>query len=155
MNLNEVSPDLRRERLNYLRFRVRVIGTSVLFIHLMRRNIVKSDNLKMRNMELSLSMDSVYEVVTVKTSFEKKIWATWTPFLSLCLWFTIYTTPAIMLYPDLNQSLYKWLFVNELVWIIDMIRMLVFSKKKGMDRYTAAMKYIKGALIIDLIATMP
>ena len=92
----------------------------------MRRNVEKSDDLKMRARELSLSMDSVFEVVTAKSSFEKKFWATWTPFLSLCLWFTIYTTPAIMLYPELNQSLYKLLFVNELAWIIEMIRRLVF-----------------------------
>ena len=127
MNLSQVSPDLRRERLNYLRFRMRVIGNAALFIHLLRRNIEKSDDLKMSARELSLSMDSVFEVVTAKSSFEKKFWATWTPFLSLCLWFTIYTTPAIMLYPDLNQSLYNWLFVNELAWIIEMIRMLVFN----------------------------
>ena len=106
---------------------MRVIGNAVLFIHLLRRNIEKSDDLKMSARELSLSMDSMFKVNTAKTSFEKKLWAIWTPFLSLWLWFNIYTTPAIMLYPELNQSLYNWLFVNEVAWLIEIIRMLVFN----------------------------
>ena len=113
--------------MNYLRFRMRVIGNAALFLNVLRKSVNKSDDLKMSRKRLNLSMDTVNGFVIAKKTFEEKFWAMWDPILSLWLWFTIYTTPAIMLYPDLNQSLYNWLFINEVAWLIEILRMLVFN----------------------------
>ena len=127
VEIHLVSAALRRERLNYLRFRMRVVGNATLFINLLRRNIIKSDDAKMRAYSLKLRKEHADQVNKVKYGRGGGIWTIWLQIISICLWFTMYTTPAIMLFPDLNESLFKLLWINEVAWIIEIIRRLIFN----------------------------
>lgn len=73
--------------------------------------------------------------------------------LSICLWYTLITTPAIVVFPELNQSLYIGLWLNESIWLIDIFRNLLFQK--GEDTYLSAIKYIKNRLAFDTLAILP
>lgn len=72
------------------------------------------------------------------------------------LWLTLVTTPAIMIFPEMNLELTKYLFINEFFWFLDIVRKLLFSSPvPGEDTYTSAVKYIKSTLILDLLALLP
>ena len=79
----------------------------------------------------------------------------WLCIMSLSQWFTVISTPAIMTFPDLNQPLFFYLWLNELTWIIDIIRKLICTTRPGMDAYAVAVRYIKTTLIFDVLATLP
>ena len=51
--------------------------------------------------------------------------------LSLWFWFNTYTVPAVLLFPDLNQHLYMLLWVNELAWVCEIVRRLMFNAREG------------------------
>lgn len=75
--------------------------------------------------------------------------------LSICLWFNLMTTPAIMIFPNLKTNLYYLLWLNEFFWILDIAHKLLMQKKPGKDPYDMAVSYIKSTFILDLIATFP
>ena len=75
--------------------------------------------------------------------------------MSVMLWFTLITTPAIITFPDLRTTLRIYLNFNEFFWALDIVRKLFLYRKPGQDVYTSAVKYIKSTLILDLIALMP
>ena len=75
--------------------------------------------------------------------------------MSVFLWFTLTTTPAIMIFNDLNDTLKNYLFLNEILWFLDIVRKLLFQNVKGQDTYTSAVKYIRSTLILDALACLP
>ena len=75
--------------------------------------------------------------------------------MSLMLWFTLLTTPAIMLFPEINQQLQAYLWINEVFWMVDMIRKLFFRHVPNEDRYTTTAKYLKSTFVLDFFANMP
>lgn len=53
--------------------------------------------------------------------------------MSFWLWFNLISTPFLILWPDLDQSSKSFwyiLWLNELVWLLDMVRKFV-DKPKG------------------------
>ena len=79
--------------------------------------------------------------------------------MSIFLWFTLLSTPFLMMYPELNdiQNLYYMLWMNELVWVLDIVRKFGDKpkKSKARDIFENAIAYMKSYLIIDLVATFP
>ena len=78
------------------------------------------------------------------------------------LWFNMLTIPFIMLWPDLsnaieNYELWLILWLNELMWLSDMIFKCFIKKNENpnQDQYDNAVAYMKSAFIIDLIAFIP
>ena len=59
------------------------------------------------------------------------------------------------LFPELNETLFALLIVNEVAWLLELFRRMLFNAKKGMDGYDAAITYIKGTFVLDLAATLP
>ena len=46
----------------------------------------------------------------------------WFMNLSIWLWFNSYVTPMIMIFPELNDKLLYGLWVNEVIWILEICR---------------------------------
>ena len=83
--------------------------------------------------------------------------------MSISLWFNLVSTPLLILWPDITEdseskTLYYLLWLNELFFLLDMIRKF-FDPPKGsraaLDVYEIAINYIKGNLILDVVATLP
>ena len=51
----------------------------------------------------------------------------WYVIMSVCLWFTLISTPAIELFPDLNKELFYILWLNETFWAMDIARKLLMA----------------------------
>ena len=72
------------------------------------------------------------------------------------------TTPCVLLWPDLtnveeNKNLWLALWVNEIVWLLEMIRKF-FDKPKNSraaDSWEIALLYIRTGFLPDLAATFP
>ena len=75
--------------------------------------------------------------------------------LSLCLWFNLYSTPMIMLFPDLNNQWIDLLWFNEAIWICEILRKFIFNAQGEEDPYDAFMRYVRSTMVIDLVATLP
>lgn len=79
--------------------------------------------------------------------------------VSFFLWFNVFTTPAIMVFPILNEKIGNWLWLNELIWFLEIVRKLIFQNvqddDEGEDVYNLAVAYIKSTLILDVIAIAP
>ena len=79
----------------------------------------------------------------------------WLCVLCCFQYFNVATTPAIMIFPELNEELMNLLWINEIFWFLDIVRKLLFQYKPGEDTYNIAVKYIKTRLWLDLIALLP
>lgn len=79
----------------------------------------------------------------------------WFNILSICLWVTMYTTPLIMIFPELNESWRNMLMAVEVGWVLDIARRLFFNASDGEDPYVVAVDYAKGQFIWDAVATLP
>ena len=90
-----------------------------------------------------------------KINASKIIDKIWLCVMSICLWFTLATTPVIMIFPDLGPPLLKYCYVNEIFWILDIFRKLLFAHEPGQDAYASAVRYIKSTLILDVLAALP
>lgn len=67
-----------------------------------------------------------------------------------------------MLYPELNseelnKNLYYLMWLNELFWLLDILRKTFDKPKKGTstDVYDIAVAYAKSTLILDVISLLP
>ena len=89
------------------------------------------------------------------TKFETFIERLWLSCMSLMLWFTLLSTPAIMLFSEINQQLQAFLWINEVFWTIDIVRKLFFRYVPNEDRYTTTTNYLKSTFMLDLIANLP
>ena len=47
--------------------------------------------------------------------------------ISLCLWFNLYSTPAVVIFPELNDELINLLWFNEVIWLLEIIRKIQFN----------------------------
>ena len=86
----------------------------------------------------------------------------WYSFISIWLWFNMISSPFIIMWPELNseenhKTLYYYLWFNELVWLLDIVRKPFDKPKKSraVDVYENAMAYFKSTLILDVISTLP
>ena len=81
--------------------------------------------------ELRLSIEGTSKLKKHSQSLARVYKSIWIFVLSLWFWFNTYTIPAVMLFPDLNKQLYNLLLLNELVWICEAIRRLMFNAREG------------------------
>ena len=134
-DIHRISPELRLKRLKYLWFRVRIIGTASAFILMMRVKMEISDEVTYRKKFGKLYVESdelrAAKVSTLKTDIWVKTRLAWFFFLCSCLWFNLYTTPAIMLYPEINDSLRRYIIASEIAWLLDIFRRIFFNSKEG------------------------
>ena len=84
----------------------------------------------------------------------------WYVFVSFWLWFNLITTPFIILWPDINDqtsSIYYYLWFNELVWLLDIVRKFFDKPKKNshIDIYDHVVNYLKTTFILDFASTLP
>ena len=129
------------------------------FIDLLRTKVDIEDKGKLHNKLKRLHYDTIddddQKSVQTADSFGNKILWAWFFVQCMCLWFNLYSTPAIMLEPELNERLRTICIFNELVWALDIIRMLMFNAPDGEDSFAFAIDYIKGQFIFDILATLP
>ena len=152
----ELDPQARQERLDYLRFRMRVVVNVSIFMIIMKKNIDKNFDARClaqhRSAVAESSQGSDLQPKTPVTKVVKEIYFC---LLSLCFWFTLYTTPAIMIFPELNDTLFTLLWVNEAAWAVEILRKAQFNAAEGEEPMEAALRYMKSTLIFDLTATLP
>lgn len=55
----------------------------------------------------------------------------WYVIMSASLWFTLASTPAIMVFPDLKKEVFYSLWLNETLWAMDIARKLLMAQKPG------------------------
>ena len=60
-----------------------------------------------------------------------------------------------MIWNDLNVTMKNLLWINEIVWILEICRKIFFNAKKGEDPYDVAVQYIKSTMLLDIMATLP
>ena len=60
-----------------------------------------------------------------------------------------------MLYPEINDSLRRYIIVNEMAWVLDMCRRFFFNAKQGQDVFVVVVDYLKGQFIYDSLSTIP
>ena len=82
--------------------------------------------------------------------------------MSVILWFNLVSSPLIILWPEITdtsetKSLYYALWLNELCFILDMIRKFFDPPKdfRSDDAYDIAINYIKSTMILDVFASLP
>lgn len=83
----------------------------------------------------------------------------WYNIVCIFCWINAITSPFIILWPELNENnnLINLLWLNELIWILDILRKFVVKPKKSIanDVYEIATAYIKSDFIFDVVATLP
>jgi len=62
-SMKDMTPSEKKERLAYLRFRVKVIASAVLFIYVLRRSHRVSEDHKMRKIRLKVMVDDSGPIV--------------------------------------------------------------------------------------------
>ena len=135
---------------------MRVVVNVSLFIIIMRKNIDKNFDAKCLKQRRS-----IFEKPSPGSNLQTRIPATkvlkevYFCIVSLCFWFTLYTTPAIMIFPELNVTLITLLWVNEVAWVLEIIRKAQFNVAEGEDPMEAALRYMKSTMILDVVATLP
>ena len=60
-----------------------------------------------------------------------------------------------MIFPELNVTLITLLWVNEVAWVLEIIRKAQFNVTEGEDPMEAALRYMKSTMILDVVATLP
>lgn len=163
-----MSPEERKERLSYLRFRIRVIASAALFIHCLSKHLQDSDQRKISKYHRKVYTESESEIGKEKTSTMSLnsadvLKTIWHIIMSVSLWFNLVSSPLIILWPEITdqqvegKTLYYALWCNELCFLLDMIRKFFDPPKRGrqLDVYEVAIAYMKSTLILDVLATLP
>ena len=106
--------------------------------------------------------DTVIHEGSVKeeSNIAKYIFSLWYVIMSFVLWFNLTSTTFLILWPELgedNKTLYYVLWLNEFMWLLDILRKLFDKPKKHahMDFYDHVISYFKSYFILDLISTLP
>ena len=144
-------------------FRVRIISSTVLFIQSLRKSIVLSQEQKMIKHRGKLIYEDSDQLRLLKAeSFDVFgfLKTCWYVFVSFWLWFNLITTPFIILWPDVNDqtsSIYYYLWFNELVWLLDIVRKFFDKPKKNshIDIYDHVVHYLKTTFLLDFASTLP
>ena len=120
---------------------MKVIILGARFCSLLRHEFEKTEKQKLEKMRLKLSVDDV-DQPEVKTEIKQDVFnivrTVWFSIFSLFLWFNLITSPLIMMWPDLNEnaeaeskSFYYALWLNEFVFILDIVRKFMDKPKKS------------------------
>lgn len=153
--------DEKRERLNYIRFRIKVVSLAAMFIHYQRLEVQETTQKKMTktHMKLIVEYKKDENFKENESDLLDLLITVWFIVISFFLWFNLVTSPFVWLYPELqeNKQFYYALWLNELVWILDIIRKIFHKPKKSRarDSYENALIYIKSTLILDVVAGLP
>lgn len=117
------------------------------------------DQYRLTKVRLALTIDEVGKPKdfgeSEKLNDREKYEAIWFFLMSGALWFNLATTPAIMVFPELNAYFFNFLWLSELLWLLDIARKILLQHKPGMDSFEAAVYYMKTTLILDVMATLP
>ena len=70
--IHEISPLERKQRLDYLRFRMRVIGTAVSFLLVLRKNVERSFEMQCLKKESKVRIDTIGMVIKKSKGSYKK-----------------------------------------------------------------------------------
>ena len=72
-------------------------------------------------------------------------------------WFNLLTIPIIMLWPEIFPPPNIPLWINELAFLLDIIRKAFTKKQKSiaLDSYEIFVEYLTSNFIIDLISSVP
>lgn len=152
----------RAERLSYLRFRMRVIASANLFLYVLKKTYEKNQEKKLMRQHYKIiieDVDQLQEVSHVGADIMVRVRTVWLCITSLWLWFNLISAPFLCLYPEMseNKTLSYYLWANELVFLLDIIRKLFDKPKKSRaaDVYEIAVAYLKSTFILDFVAWFP
>ena len=162
-----MTPDEKRARLDYLRYRMRVVADAALFIYSLKKIVQSADLQRISEKHYKMHIDdedSVSLAQNLTSDFNRMNYSKtcWLVLLSVFLWFNLISAPLIILWPEItdqteSKTLYYTLWLNETCFLLDMIRKF-FDPPKGSrtnDSYEIAVNYIKSTLILDLLASLP
>lgn len=83
----------------------------------------------------------------------------WYNVVCIFCWINAVSSPFIILWPELNdnKTMINLLWLNELIWVLDILRKFIDKPKKSVatDTYEIGVAYIKSDFIFDFIATFP
>lgn len=163
-----MSPKMRKERLNYLRYKVRAASLAILFVHVLKKTVkkVEIEKVEKRHQKIIMMEEAgakvSYEVDQSKLDWIDVVRTLWLCFTSFWQWFNLLTSPFIMLWPEISdkeehRAFYYTLWLNEFIWILDIARKFFDRPKKSRasDVYENAIKYIKSTLILDVVSSLP
>lgn len=133
-----MNPEEKKERLRYLRFRLKIICLCIFYLVRLRKyfNLIQANRLLEKNLDVIMFDDEeTLEKLKLKESIIKTLKILWYCLMSFWLWFNMITSPMVMLWPDLsnefiNREVWLALWLNELFWILDGVRK-IFDKPKG------------------------
>ena len=133
-----MNPVEKKERLRYLRFRLKIICLCIFYLVRLRKyfNLIQANRLLEKNLDVIMFDDEeTLEKLKLKESIIKTLKILWYCLMSFWLWFNMITSPMVMLWPDLsnefiNREVWLALWLNELFWILDGVRK-IFDKPKG------------------------
>lgn len=158
---------VRKERLAYLRYRLKIASDTIVFINLLKKEVALSYKKSLSRRHNHVSVDKAsssvrsVEVDLIGNLF-RKIKIIWHCIMSFWLWFNLVTSGFILLWPELSSKeehlyLYYTLWLNELFWLLDMVRKFFDKPKKSRteDIYENAILYIKTTLILDVASSLP
>ena len=135
---------------------MRVVVNVSLFIIICKKNIDTNFDAKCLRQRRSIFEESSHgSDLKTGVSATKVLKEVYFCLLSLCFWFTLYTTPAIMIFPELNETLMNLLWVNEVSWVVEIIRKAQFNVAEGEEAMEAAVRYMRSTMILDVAATLP
>ena len=102
--MKRLSPEDKRERMQYLRYRVRIIVYGAFFIRLLQKNVDVGTQRKQSNQKLKLIFEHEDDLKKPEDHITAGDVALviWKVFMSILLWFNLLSIPMIMLWPDLN-----------------------------------------------------
>ena len=60
-----------------------------------------------------------------------------------------------MIFPELNETLINLLWVNEVAWVLEIVRKAQFNVAEGEEAMEAALRYMRSTMILDVAATLP
>ena len=155
-SIHELSPEEKRMRLNYIRLRIRCAFHVIRFLHGIKKGVNKNFELSLFKYTNKFSIDEAIEQPSTQSStFFEKLATGWLLIMTLSFYFTMYVTPALMLFPQKSEELFGSIVMVEFIWVLEMVRRLMFNAEAGQDPAEAAILYIRLEFFYDLFSTLP
>lgn len=94
----------RKERIAYFKFKIKAMGLAALFIHMLKKDLIKSDLRALTKQRMRVIYEDEDDKVEVNSS---SIDATqiikwfWHSLTGVMLWFNLITSPSLILWPEL------------------------------------------------------
>lgn len=98
------TPERQKERLAYLRHRVRVASYAILFLHLLKKKVAQDDEIEMSRKHNSVLVDPNIRSEPkseTRKSLSTTVKTLWHCLTSLALWFNLITSPFVMMWPEM------------------------------------------------------